>query len=75
MEQINKNLGEIRTEFYKNEKFISEGVHAPPEFELKGYDNEPLIPIRPTAEQNQEKEPHKETPEPVKEKPRETKMN
>ena len=71
MEQINKNLGEIRTEFYKNEKFISEGVHAPPEFELKGYNNEPLIPIRPTTEKSQEKEPHREIPEPIREKPTE----
>ena len=71
MEQINKNLGEIRAEFYKNRKFISKGVQAPPEFELKGYDDEPLIPIRPTAELAPEKEPQPGTQEPAVEQPAE----
>ena len=57
MEQINKNLGEIRAEFYKNQKFIDKGIKAPPEFELKGYDDDPITPTRPAAEQEPEKTP------------------
>ena len=40
MEQINKNLGEIRAEYFKNRDFIGKGFKIPPEFELKGYNDE-----------------------------------
>ena len=43
MEKINKNLAEIRAEFYRNKRFIGQGYHAPPVFELKGYDDEPNL--------------------------------
>ena len=49
MEQINKNLGEIRAEYFKNRDFISRGFRMPPEFELKGYDDEPTPAPRTTA--------------------------
>ena len=71
MEQINKNLGEIREQFYKNKKFIGKGVKVPPEFELKGYDDEPLIPRRPAVEQTPEMDPQPATQEPAVEQPTE----
>ena len=67
MEQINKNLGVIRTEYYKNQKFISAGeFKVPPEFELKGYDENPSTTpqpaaISPTDNQQQEQNPAPET--------------
>ena len=48
MEQINKNLGEIRSEYYKNKDFIGRGFKTPPEFMLKGYDDDPTPTARPT---------------------------
>ena len=66
MEQINKNLGVIRTEYYKNQKFISPGeFKVPPEFELKGYDDEPPTApnpaVAPSADNQQQ---HALTPAP-----------
>ena len=49
MEQINKNLGEIREEYFKNKDFIGPGFKTPPEFILKGYDDEPTPAAIPTA--------------------------
>ena len=64
MEQINKNLGEIRELFYKNKQFIGRGYKAPPEFELKGYDDEPTPAPRSAAIQAPE-EPQPRTQEPA----------
>ena len=69
MEQINKNLGEIRAEYYKNQKFIGKGIKAPPEFELKGYDDEPTTPMRPATEQAPEEAPQPKNQEPATEQP------
>ena len=60
MEQINKNLAEIRNEFYRNQRFIGDGYHGPPIFELKGYDNEPNTPPR----HEDKPDPEPETQEP-----------
>ena len=68
MEQINKNLGEIRTEYFKNKKFIGKGFKVPPEFELKGYDDEPTPATRPTAVRAPE-EPQPRTQEPAPDHP------
>ena len=67
MEQINKNLGEIRAEFYKNKQFVGRGFRVPPEFELKGYDNEPRTPLRHEARPDPEQETQLETQEPQQE--------
>ena len=64
MEQINKNLGEIRELFYKNKKFIGRGYKAPPEFELKGYDDDPTPAPRSAATRAPE-EPQPKTQEPA----------
>ena len=71
MEQINKNLGEIRAEYFKNRRFISKGeFKVPPEFELKGYDDEPATTTRPSAAETPA-EPQPETLEPAPEQPTE----
>ena len=61
MEQINKNLGVIRAEYYKNKRFISAGeFKVPPEFELKGYDEEPSTtpdPSTTTSADDQQQQP------------------
>ena len=69
MEKINKNLAEIRAEFYRNKRFIGEGYHAPPIFELKGYDDKPNIPPRhedrlDSEQENKEPEPEQERRQP-----------
>ena len=66
MEQINKNLGEIRELFYRNKQFIGRGYKAPPEFELKGYDDDPPPAPETTATRAPE-EPQPETREPTPE--------
>ena len=73
MEQINENLGLIRTEYYKNQKFISAGeFKIPPEFELKGYDDEPSAAPTPSATtpaDNQQQQPQDKAPEDHPEQP------
>ena len=65
MEQINKNLGEIREEYFKNKAFIGPGFKVPPEFELKGYDDEPTPAARPTAVRApEESQPRTQEPAP-----------
>ena len=64
MEQINKNLGEIRAEYFKNRDFIGRGFKIPPEFELKGYDDEPT-PAPRTAAVRAPEEPQPRTQEPA----------
>ena len=46
MERANKYLAEMREEFMKNKQFIGPGFKVPPEFKLKGYDDEPRTPLR-----------------------------
>ena len=72
MEQINKNLGVIRAEYYKNKRFISAGeFKVPPEFELKGYDEEPSTTPHPstTSADNQQQQPQDPAPESTPEQP------
>ena len=64
MEQINKNLGEIRAEYFKNRDFIGRGFKQPPEFELKGYDDEPT-PAPRTAAAKAPEEPQASTQDPA----------
>ena len=66
MEQINKNLGDLRAEYYKNQKFISAGeFKIPPIFELKGYDDEPTtIPDPPAATTTDNQQPQPQNPAP-----------
>ena len=40
MERLSEFLGDIRREFFKDERFIGPEVIAPPEFDLTGYDDD-----------------------------------